>query len=253
MLRTVTTLHASARGSLKVLVIGNSQISSNDLPRLIETLSESAPEGIPRVAVAGAIVQGASLRKCWEAGEGEGSPRGMIPAQEWDYVIVQEIFCANKQEFEAYATKFDHEIRKAGSRTLLFATANVSESYGEGYAYPDSFKKLNDMQIAFGRKRKIPVAAAGYAWMKYLGPDPSEAQRLDLYAEDKGHPGVKGSHIYSCLLYAHITGHNPQLLPLPEKGLDCGEGDLVTRQELARMRKAAWDQYREDTGGESAR
>ena len=237
---------------MKVLFIGNSQISSNDLPRMIKTISESAPADSPRIEPGEALVQGTGLKGYWDAGEGPGSPRAMIAAGKWDYVVIQDIFCAQEDEFEEYATRFDNEVRKAGSKTILFATANVSEFYEPRYRYPEAFRKLNDMQISFGRKRGIAVAAAGYAWMKYWGPNPSEAERLDLYAQDKGHPGVKGSYIYACLLYAHITGYNPKLLPLPDKDLDYGNDNIITRQELARMRKAAWEEYRESTGGRDA-
>jgi len=242
---------ATGERHMKVLIIGNSQITSNDLPRMIETLPGVAPEDVPRIEIGRGIVDGASLKKCWDKGTGDGTPRGMIASQQWDYVVIQEIFCANKPEFEEYAAKFDDAIKKAGSKTMLFATANVTEYYQAPYRYPDSFKTLNDMQIAFGKKRDIPVAAAGYAWMKYLGPTPSEAQTLDLYAEDKGHPGFKGSYIYACLLYAHITGYNPESLPLPDKGIDYGNGKIITRQEAAKMRSVAWEQYRESTSGTS--
>ena len=134
----------------------------------------------------------------------------MIAADKWDHVVIQEIFNAKEQEFQDYAARFDDEIRKAGSKTILFATANVTEYYNASYRYPDAFRKLNDMQISFGKARGIPVAAAGYAWMKYLGPSPSKEQRLDLYHQDKGHPGPKGTYIYACLLYAVITGRLPK-------------------------------------------
>lgn len=134
----------------------------------------------------------------------------MISAGRRDYVVIQEIFNAKEEVFQDYATRFDGEIKKAGSKTILFATANVTECYSAAYHYPDSFRRLNDMQVSFGKKWGIPVAAAGYAWMRYLGPIPSEERMLDLYHKDKGHPGAKGTYIYACLLYAAITGKTPE-------------------------------------------
>ena len=232
---------------MKVLFIGNSQTWSAhpshpyDLPRMIEVMSESAPADRPRIETGRAIIGGKGLKGFWELGELEDSPRAMIAADKWDYVVIQELFSANEQEFEKYAGMFDGLIRKNGAKTILFATANVTQYYGASFIYPDSFKKFNGMQIAFGKKWGIPVAAAGYAWMRYLGTNPSEAQILDLYHEDKGHPGLKGTYIYSCLLYACITGLNPTGLTSEFNHIP-GVAP-ITREEAARMQNAAWEQY----------
>ena len=104
------------------------------------------------------------------------------------------------------------------------------------------------MQISFGRKKGITVAAAGYAWMKYLGPNPSEEQLIDLYNNDRGHPGYKGSYIYACLLYAVITGKNPAKLTSEFKNnpnIKCSI--IISKEEAVKMQKAAWDQYLENS------
>jgi hypothetical protein len=169
----------------------------------------------------------------------------MIAAGKWDYVVIQEIYNGKPPEFEDYATKFDDEIRRAGAKTILLATASVTEHYGRSFHYPDSFKRLNDMQVSFGKKRGIRVAPAGYAWMRYWGPHPTEQQMLDLYHKDKGHPGAKGTYIYACLLYAVITGKTPA-------GLACEfqtirGGIAIPKEEAARMQKVAWEQYQVGT------
>jgi len=174
----------------------------------------------------------------------------MIAATKWDRVVIQEIWNANNSEFEKYAEMFDELIGKYGSKTILFATASVTRYYNASCKYPDSFEKLNDMQIAFGTKKGIHVAAAGYAWMKYLGPNPSEAQILDLYHQDKGHPGPKGTYIYACLLYACITGLNPAGLTSEFK--DIQGGICISKEEAAMMQKAAWEQYRGSSHHKSA-
>ena len=237
----------SAQRPLKVLFIGNSQMQCYDLPEIMRIMSESAPEGSPRIEVGRALLGGKGLKGFWEAGEGRGSPRGMISAGKWDYVIIQEIYNAREPEFQDYAARFDDEIRKAGSKTILFATASVTEHYGRSFHYPDSFKKLNDMQISFGKKMGIPVASAGYAWMRYWGPHPTEEQLLDLYHKDKGHPGAKGTYIYACLLYSAITGKSPEGLTSEFKTVR--GGIAIPKDEAARMQKAAWEQYQESVEG----
>ena len=236
--------HALADQPLKVLFVGNSQMFYFDLPTMIKLMSESAPSTNPRIAPGKALVGGATLKRHWENTE-KGSARELLSAEKWDYVVIQEIYNSEREPFEEYATKLDEEIKKAGSKTIIFATANVTKFYSSKFKYPDSFKALNDMQIEFGKGRGVPVAAAGYAWMKYLGPEPTEEQMLDLYHKDRGHPGAKGTYIYACLLYAVITRHNPERL-LSEFPTIKG-GIVIPKDEAIKMQKAAWEQYQGNT------
>jgi len=229
--------------TLRVLFVGNSQMIAWDLPEMIKQMAGSAPATHPRIDAGRVLMSGGTLKRHWEAGITKTSARGMIAAEHWDYVVVQEIYGAREPDFDEYAARFDEEIRKAGSKTILFATANVTEFYSPSFTYPEAFRNLNDMQIEFGKKKGIPVAAAGYAWMKYLGPNPSLEHRLDLYNKDKGHPGAKGSYIYACLLYAVITRKNPEGLANEFK--DIRGGFVIPKDEAVKMQKAAWDQYRE--------
>lgn len=229
---------ATGEALVRVLFIGNSQLMVCELPQMIKVMAESAPADLPRIEVGQVLAGGASLKTHWETGAG-----AIIAAGKWDYVVIQEIFSANQPDFEKYAALFDEAIRKAGAKTVLFATASITKHYSAAYAYPDSFKALNDMQLAFGRRMNIPVAAAGYAWLRYLGPNASDQQLLDLYAKDKGHPGQKGSYIYACLLYAVITGRNPAGLTGEFKNI--GEGITIAKDQAANMQKAAWEQYLE--------
>jgi hypothetical protein len=226
---------------LRVLFVGNSQMFYYDLPGMITLMADSAPKDAPRIEAGKALVGGATLKKHWEMGDGQGTARGLLTAEKWDYVVIQEIFSAKEPEFTEFAVKFDDEIKKAGGKTILFATASVTESYASWAKYPDSFMDLNWMQSAFGKKHGITVAAGGYTWMKYLGPKASEAQRLDLYHADKGHPGGKGTYLYACLLYATITGHNPEglLHEFPK----IRDGVSIPKDAALRMQRIAWDQY----------
>ncbi|MFA5265141.1 MAG: hypothetical protein WC378_15065 [Opitutaceae bacterium] len=231
-----------ATNPLKVLFLGNSQMFYYDLPKMVKILADSAPAERSRIEVGEGLLGGASLKILWDK-EGPGSPRAMIATGKWDYVVIQEVYCPRQEEFETYAAKFDELIRNFQSRTVLFATASVSEFYQEGTTYPNGFVALNDRQLAFGKKHGILVALAGYAWMKYLGPNPSVAQRLDLYDKDKGHPGSKGTYLYACLLYAVLTGNNPE--GLTNEFPSIHGGLVIPKAEAAKMQTAAWTQYLE--------
>ena len=239
----------------KVLFIGNSQMAQYDLPSMIKFMAEAAPSDRPRIEIGRAIIGGKDLKGHWQAGTGDGTARGLIDSAKWDYVVIQDIYAhvANKvspQVFSDYANRFDYAIKRAGLKPLIFATASVTEYTLKDYRYPDSFRELNEMQIEFGKKWGTPVAAGGYTWMKYLGKDPTEAQRLDLYDQDKGHPGLKGTYLYACLLYAFITGETPVGVPndwvklIRTRASPGGIG--IADEETGRMQQAAWAQYLED-------
>lgn len=234
---SAATAASSRPTPLKVLFLGNSQMSWFDVPRMVQMMSESAPPDSPRVQASSSLVGGASLRTHWETREAR------LEAGQWDYVVIQEIFNRDNPEFSTYAARFDELIRKNGAKMLLFATANVTRHYDPKFSFPDSTRHLNDIQIAFAKQHGIGVAAAGYAWIRYLGEDPSEAQVLDLYASDKGHPGLKGSYIYACLLYACITGKSP--MGLTSEFPDIKGGVSIPRPEATKLQQAAWEEYLE--------
>ena len=243
--------------SMKVLFLGNSQMKVYNLPLMVQSMSESAPPDHIRITAGNMAVNGMSLKKHWDAGEAPGTPREVIANGKWDCVILQEIVYLNnmefskfEEEFQKYAGLFDSAIKAAGAKTILFATATATRYYKAGsyrldsFRYPDSFIAINEMQISYGKKKGIPVAAAGYAWMKYLGPNPSEEQILSLYHEDRGHPGLYGTYIYACLLYAFLTGKTPVGLASEFEFLTPG---VIPPREALKLQQAAWEQYLEST------
>lgn len=236
--------------TIRTLFIGNSQMMQHDLPGMVKAAAASAPPSSPRIEPGYALRGGATLQTHWDMGDGPDTARGMIASGQWDCVVIQEIFFAQAPQFEDYAGRFDDAVRAAGARTILFATANITDQYAHGnpkaFQYPDCFLSLSRMHQEFGRKRNLPVADAAGAWMRYWGPQPTLEQRLDFYEQDKGHPGIKGSFIYAYVLYATITGCDPRNLPLPTGDVTCANGVVITPQELAAYRGAAWDAYRHE-------
>jgi hypothetical protein len=93
-----------------------------------------------------------------------------------------------------------------------------------------------------GKQLKVPVAAAGKAWLTYWGEKPTEEQRLALYDPDKAHPGKKGSYVYACTLYAALTGRTPVGLTnrIPKQ-----PEETITPAEAKQFQEAAWRVHRE--------
>jgi hypothetical protein len=231
-----TAAPAGEPAPLRVLFVGNSQLYTCDVPRMVQELADSAPAGRTRIAIGRAILGGRGLQGYWEAGDATNLPRGKIAAGGWDCVVLQEAYDIWDEPFEEYAGKFVDLIRQHGAQPILFATASISS------LYPDGFTRLNDPQVAWARARGLRCAAAGYAWMDYLGTAPTREELLDLYAPDTKHPGRKGSYLYACVLYAALTGASPEGLTRSFPHLD---GEVVTADEAARMQTIAWKRYRD--------
>jgi hypothetical protein len=229
----------------RILLIGNSQMGVYDLPAMLEAMVASAPAGRPRLAFESVVLGGKGLRTHWELETAPGTPRARIAEGGWDQVVLQEIYNAEPPEFGEYAARFDDLIRSVGARTVLFATASITTYYrdDEAFRYPDGFRRLNEMQIAFAQPRGIPVAAAGLAWMRYLGENPAEEKLLDLYAPDRGHPGPKGTYLYACLLYAVLARQAP--VGLIHAFPTIRDGIRIAPDEALRMQQAAWAQCRQ--------
>ena len=111
--------------------------------------------------------------------------------------------------------------------------------------YPKGFEDLLDMEIPMGKELKVPVAAAGKAWLAYWGSQTTPEQRLALYAPDKAHPGKKGSYIYACVLYAALTGRSPvgltRLIPKQSP-------DMISEDEAKKFQEVAWRVHQEING-----
>lgn len=234
----ILSAHGNASSkTIRVLFIGNSQMYTCDLPAMPQVLADSSPPDRARIQVGRGILGGRGLQGYWEAGEEKPAPRAMVAAGPWDIVVLQEAYNIEDSSFRKYATRFDELIRNHGATTLLFATASISA------LYPDGFTKLNETQRAWGRDHGVPCATAGYAWMACLGPAPDSETLLDFYQPDAKHPGPKGSYIYACLLYAHLTGSSPQGLTFnfPHLG-----GEIMTAEEAGHIQQTAWLQYQAD-------
>src|SRR5881628_3132045 len=99
----------------RVLFIGNSLTTANDLPGLIEAMSSSvgAPLRCEKVTF-----DGFSLEDHWN----EGSARRAIAKGGWSTVVLQQGPSALPESrvlLIEYVRRFDTEVRRAGARTAL--------------------------------------------------------------------------------------------------------------------------------------
>ena len=217
---------------LRVLLIGNSQCPLLVSNRLIENLAES-DRGAPAIQITGCIKGGATLRSHWELGAGTNTARGMIASGDWDFVVLQEIYYVEAAAFQPYARQFHELVKSKGAQTLLFGTASILRDY------PAGFERLHRLHLDMGRELTVPIVDASPAYTKYFGAQPSAERMESLFAQDKMHPGLRGSYLYACGIYSVLTGRSPIGLAAP----------AAIPAEVAReLQQTSWAQHQETAG-----
>jgi hypothetical protein len=230
---------------IRALYVGNSQIDFWDLPRMVESLSESAPAECARVEGDRFTVGGANLMGIWEEARVDGLTLAETIAQgEYDVVVIAESIDLVEfvppypDQFVAYATRIAEAARAAGAEPILYATPYVERPDREG------FHQMAAPQLALGRRLGIRVAAGGLAWLRVWEVDPAR----DLFWQDRAHPGYEGSVVSSLVLWATIVGGNPiGLTPMPASQCET-PCPAITEADAAMLQSAALEEARA-TGG----
>ena len=112
--------------STRILFIGNSYTTRNQLPRLLVDLAAAAEHPTP-VEVATIFAGGASLRRHWNAGIAQKA----LATSTWDYVVLQEqstLPVKNAQRYHENVRLFAAEIAKRGAKLVLYLTWSRQEA-----------------------------------------------------------------------------------------------------------------------------
>jgi hypothetical protein len=215
---------------VRILFIGNSYSFYNDLPDLLA--SQAAANGI-QAQVRITARNGASLEDHWRDGEAVS----LLRAQRWDFVVLQERSSIARDQTDhaaSFAARFDREIRKAGGRTLFYATPSRKGDVAKQEAIDRGYRRIAASLDAV----VVPVGAAfqrAYAAM----PDAT------LHAPDGIHPGRLGTWLAAYVFYVTLFGD------LPER-TECGDRWSCPPDEMDRLfRRAAVEAVREFTPGEA--
>ena len=215
--------------SARVLFIGNSYTSVNDLPHLFADLSDAGghPAAVDMIAVGGATLA--------QHLGGPDAPARIAAQPPWDVVVLQEQSMlpalASQRAAAMYPAvrRLARLARDAGARPVLLLT------WGRRDGLPEAgFRSFAAMQaqltkgyLGIADELGATVAPAGEAWRRGVGQNPG----LALWQADGSHPSLVGSYLTACVLYATLYAESPVGLPAP-RGVSRGEADLL--QQLAR-------------------
>lgn len=192
--------------TLRVLFIGNSYTYYNSTPELFKALVQ---EKFPEQEIETQLISGGgmTLSDHWQ----NESTVATIRSGDWDYVVLQEqsklgmsvtidnnVYFGETERFFEYARKFDTEITNAGARTAFLMTWSVKDQ-------PEEQAILTNAYASTAKELGGIVAPVGLVWDE-LRTNP----KIELYADDGGHPSPIGSYLSAVTLYATLMSDDPQ-------------------------------------------
>ena len=204
--------------NLRVLFIGNSLTSANDLPRMVQALAKAAGK---TMEVQSVIIGGANLEDHWN----DGGAQRAIASQRWSVVVLQQgpsSLPESRVHLRTWTKKFDELIRKSGGRTALYMVWPEQERS----AFFDDVR--NSYSLAAEDVKGI-FFPAGEALRAAQRRDP----RAPLFTSDGFHPTVAGTYAAALSIYGVLYRQEPRGLPAQ---LRLANGQTVTvQQSLANL------------------
>ena len=191
----------------RVLFIGNSYTTVNDLPGVFAGLARS---GGHRVETKSAAVDG------WTLANHADSPATAtaLTASSWDIVVLQEqsqipaIEDFRQTQMYPAARRLISSIRDRGARPLLYLTWGRRDGWPETGmpTYASMQSAIDDGYLAIAADQRVAIAPVGDAWATMVTRTP----RMELWQDDGSHPSEAGTYLAACVFYATIFRESPK-------------------------------------------
>lgn len=213
----------SAERSVRVLFIGNSLTSANNLPAMVADMARSRGHGLQYD-----IYAPGGYRLLQHAKD----PKALAKIRQgnWDFVVLQEhgqCLGFSQAEIEVsvypYVAQLDQAIKMASPKATIVYYMTMARKSGDlGHisishelkTYAGTQHRVDKAYIDMARVFPAVLAPVGLAWEDFRAQNPS----IDLYA-DEAHPNIKGSYLAACVIYETLFKENSQGLPHPA-GID---------------------------------
>ena len=173
---------------MRILMLGNSLTSANQLPRLLARLTGAEVVAHTR--------GGARLAEHLNPASRMGSrTQEALHRGNWDYVVLQEMSngpVTSQERFLRSVCLLSQQIREAGATPLLYATWAYADGCPKLAALGLSHEEMaRQMAAAFqcaAEEANIPIADAGRLFRETADP-------ASLYAPDGIHPSEAGTRL----------------------------------------------------------
>ena len=201
ILALLAALQLPAPTELRVLFVGNSLTSGNDVPGLVRRLAEADGR---RVRVFSVAENDFGLEEHWK----DGRALRQIARGRWDVVVLQQGPSALPQSrviLRDYARRFSEPILKAGARPAMYMVWPSAPRAAD-------FDRVVESYALAARDIGGILLPVGQAWRNAWARQP----QLTLYAADGLHASAEGSWLAALVIYCGLTERQPRdLAALP--------------------------------------
>jgi hypothetical protein len=182
---------------LRVLFVGNSLTTTNDLPANVAALANAGGKAIE---VGKVTVDGYALEDHWNRGD----VRRELATGDWDVAIMQQgpsALLESQVNLRQWAVRLAEEARAAGTRPALMSV------------WPESYRReaLADVIVSYrvaAQEAGADYFPAGDAWLRAWQCD----RAVPLYGRDGFHPSRQGTHLAALVVYGRLF-KAPLLVP----------------------------------------
>jgi hypothetical protein len=190
----------------RVLFIGNSYTSVNDLPSVFAKLARS---GGHRVETGRATADGARLADH----AASSATAAALTSTKWNVVVLQEqsqipaIEEFRRAEMYAAARTLVARVRQSGAQPMFFVTWAHREGWPENglVDYSSMQAAIDDAYLGIAGEQRATVVPVGDAWQTLL----RQEANAGLWQDDGSHPTEKGTYLAACVFYAAIFRESP--------------------------------------------
>lgn len=209
---------AQPKEPYRILFIGDSTTSRNDIPGKFERLAELGGHD---------VIVASSTRDYTSLATHSRLPQTTqkLENEVWDIVILQEneAILLNPESLQEFSMpmveKFAEIVDNMGGVILLYS----SIGFKEGLVDFEEFSHLNDYYssqdavdaayLAIGNEFNLPIAPVGKVWRQVYDSEPG----FDLWQQDGVHVSPEGAYLAACVFYAAIFNQSPLALPVSDE------------------------------------
>jgi hypothetical protein len=189
----------AATQPLRVLFVGNSLTTWNDLPAMFAALADAG--GHERPYTRTIAVGGFSLEDHWNQGDAQRA----IADSKWDIVVLQQgpsALIESRRLLIEYARRFGQLIQRSGATPALYAVWPSTHR-------PSDFPGVHTSYSAAAHASHGTLLPAGEAWQRAMRDCPDIA----LYSDDGLHPTRAGTYLAALVIYRALYGAPVSGLP----------------------------------------
>lgn len=192
-------------GCLRVLFIGNSYTSVNDLPGMFAALARAGGHHVEvgDVAPGGQTLAGHAASPDTQA---------QLVRGRWDIVVLQEqsqipsLSTSRDSQMAPGARALVDEVQAIGARAVLFSTWAHRDGWPEnGLSAAAMQQAIDDAYLEIGRQLGVAVVPVGEAWTAAQVAVPSAV----LWQDDGSHPTTAGTFLAASVFYAALFNDDP--------------------------------------------